>query len=140
MSEEQNMILSRRVIEDIVSQGNYDLIPELMSPDYILHSPGGQEVKGSEAWKQLIQMYHTAFPDINMKIEDIFSTGDKVTVRFIISGTHRGDLMGISPTEKYFEVSGIIIGRVANGKAVEAWEMVDQLSMFQQLGLIPPLG
>lgn len=47
--------------------------------------------------------------------------------------------MGIAPTGKRVTVTSIIT-RFAGGKAVEEWEMFDQLGMMQQLGVVPPPG
>lgn len=55
-------------------------------------------------------------------------------------GTHKGELMGVPPTNKEVRVTGISIDRIAGGKIVEHWENFDQLSMMQQLGVIPSMG
>ena len=49
---------------------------------------------------------------------------------------HNGDLMGIAATGKHMKVSGMILSRFEEGKIVEEWEIMDQLAMFQQLGVV----
>ncbi|MCP8314023.1 MAG: ester cyclase [archaeon] len=63
--------------------------------------------------------------------------GDKVAVRVTESGTHKGEFMGIPPTNKKWTVWGIFIDRVAGGKIVEEWGVFDALSWMKQLGLVP---
>src|SRR5258708_38594660 len=97
-------------------------------------------IQGKEAFKQFLSMYLTAFPDLHFTIEDIIAEGDTVVVRFTFRGTHQGDLMGIPPTGKQVVVTGIDIICAANGKVVEEWVNRDELSLLQQLGVIPTPG
>ena len=85
---------------------------------------------------------HSAFPDLQMNVEDMIAEGDKVVARVRMSGTHQGEFMGIDPTGNRVEISGIDILRVADGKIVEHWGNFDDLGMMQQLGVIeqPPSG
>jgi predicted ester cyclase len=55
-------------------------------------------------------------------------------------GTHEGDFLGIAPTGKRVSFSGIVILRVVDGKIVERWAQLDNLSLLQQLGAIPAPG
>jgi steroid delta-isomerase-like uncharacterized protein len=81
-------------------------------------------------------MYFAAFPDINVTVEDVIAEGDKAVTRWTIRGTHRGELMGIAPTDKPIELKGITIHRIEGGKIVEEWERYDNLGMMQQLGVV----
>ena len=79
----------------------------------------------------------SAFPDWHVEVVDQLAEGDQVATRYVLSGTHEGDLAGIPPTGKPFSVEGMIIARVAEGKAVERWAHLDTLSLMQQLGVVP---
>ena len=84
---------------------------------------------------------HTdAFPDLQNIIEDMIAEGDKVMVRLAVSGTQRGEFMGIAPTNKRVSWTSIIIYRIAGGKVTERWASTDVFGVMQQLGAIPPLG
>ena len=63
--------------------------------------------------------------------------GDKVAVRFTLTGSHQGEFMGRPPTNKKVTMWGITIDRVAGGKFVEEWERSDTLGFKQQFGLKP---
>jgi predicted ester cyclase len=45
--------------------------------------------------------------------------------------------MGIPPTGKRMSINVIDIIGMANGQGVEHWGVMDQMTMMQQLGLIP---
>jgi len=139
MSTEENKAIARRFFEEVLNQRNVALIDELCSPNYVDHTPNGP-VHGTEAYKQYLMMYLTAFPDSHYTIEDQIAEGDKVMTRWSARGTHQGPLMGTPPTGKQSTVTGMSIGRSEGGKIVEAWTEFDTLGMLQQLGVIPSMG
>jgi predicted ester cyclase len=140
MSVEENKAIARRVVEEIFNKGNLALIPEVYAPNLVFHAPGGQDVKGPEGMKQTVNMLRTAFPDMRMSINNLVAEGDMLVLRYTLTGTHKGPLMGIPPTGKPVTMSGIVMSKIVNGKEVEGWEALDRLSIMQQLGVIPPMG
>ena len=133
MSEE-NKALARRAWEIV---DNPDLIDEVYAADVVWHEPD-QDIQGIEEAKQFISMYKTAFPDMNATVEDVVAEGDKVVTRITIRGTHRGEIEEFGPpTGRQIELKGITISRIEGGKIVEDWDSYDNLSIMQQLGLVP---
>jgi steroid delta-isomerase-like uncharacterized protein len=130
-----NTAICRRVIDDIVNRGNLALVDDLIASSYVYHGPGGLELRGPDGFKQLVTMYRTAFPDLQMTIDDAIAEGDKVVLRWTGRGTHRGELAGIAPTGRATTVTGIAISRLANGKIVEDFEAFDEVGMLRQLGV-----
>jgi predicted ester cyclase len=78
-----------------------------------------------------------AFPDLQVHVEDLVAEGEKLVTRYSVRGTHKGDLMGIPATGKEISITGTAIDRFENGLSVEHWEIIDQLGLMQQLGVIP---
>lgn len=138
MSAEENKVKQRRVFEEVLNKGNLEILPELFAPNYSFNSPLGMELKGPEGFKQLTTMFHTALPDFHCTINDMFAEGDKVATRFTITGTFKGEMMGIAPTGKKATIAGIVITRWEGGKEAEAWESLDTLGFYQQLGIPIP--
>jgi steroid delta-isomerase-like uncharacterized protein len=138
MSEE-NKAATRRFFEEAFSQGNFDVIDEFVADDAIDHDTQNPhaDTRGPEGAKAAITMYREAFPDLRMEVEDIFGDGDHVIARWRGTGTNEGELMGMPPTGKRSEVTGITIDRYENGKLVESWTSWDTLGMLQNLGVIP---
>ena len=125
----------RRFIEEVINNGNFSILGELIHPHYVYRSPD-QELHGSEGLKGLFTTYHAAFPNLNVEIDDLVGADEKVVISFTLTGTHKGDLMGIPATDKQVKVHGVIMSRFEEGKIVEEWEILDQLTMFQQLGIV----
>lgn len=101
------------------------------------HSPLGGQTSDREGLRQTVAALRDAFPDLHPTIEDMVAEGDRVVLRDIVSGTHQGAFAGIPPTGKRVMVTRIGIFRVADGKIVEYWSVVDMLGMMQQIGAIP---
>lgn len=134
---EANKALVHRLFDGAIT-GNFDIIDELMVADYLFHDPVSPvEVRGPEGYKQEFGMYLHAFPDIQITFEQMIAEGDKVAIRWTLSGTHEGTLMGVAPTGTPVTVTGISMYRVADGKFVETWASYDAMGMMQQLAAPP---
>ncbi len=135
---EANKALLRRVYDGI-NKGDLSVIDEIVTVDAIEHAatPPGVQGTAAEVFKQMMGMFLTAFPDLHLTAEDMIAEGDSVASRITITGTHKGEFMGIAPTGKQISFSSMEIVRFAGGKAVEHWEVSDNMSMMQQLGAIP---
>ena len=136
MSAEENKDLARRSWESL-SERNPDLIEEFYPPDLVWHAPN-QDIRGYEEARQFVSTFFDAFPDINITLEDVIAEGDQAVTRYTIRGTHRGETEEFGPpTGRQMELEGITIHRIEGGKIVEEWERYDNLSVMQQLGLVP---
>jgi steroid delta-isomerase-like uncharacterized protein len=133
-TEAQNKALARRAWEAV---DNPDLLEEVYAPDVVWHEPD-REIHGIEEAKQFVSTYKTAFPDMNVTVEDQIAEGDKVVTRVTLRGTHQGEVEEFGPpTGRQIEGSGITISRIEGGKIVEDWDAYDNLTTLQQLGLAP---
>jgi len=128
--------ISRRFFEEILSQGDLELIEELFTGDYNAHTPIGV-FEGLEGAKQFVTQLRGAFPDLDVSVEDQVVEGDKVANLWKARGTHRGNFGGIPATGRKMETSGITMFRVADGKVLESWGFADLMSMMKQLGVAP---
>jgi predicted ester cyclase len=68
--------------------------------------------------------------------EELIGAGDTVVGRWSATATHTAQLPGVAPTGKRIAIGGITVYRLSGGKIVEAWEQLDMLGMWQQLGVI----
>ena len=132
MNEETENLV-RRMYEEAWNEGKLEVIDELCAPDYIGVGPYGDE-HGPDSVKRGIAYRRSAFPNIDVTMEDIISAEDKVVARLTFRGTHKGEFQGIQPTNKEVNWSGIWIYRVANGKFIERCHNYDLLGLMQQLG------
>ena len=135
---QENKALIQHFVEEAFNQGNLEAAEEIYASTFISHDPTTPEEQGTpDDVKQFVNTYRTAFPDGHTTVEDAVAEGDKVAYRWTFRGAHQGELMGIPPTGKQVEITGITINRLSGGKIEEQWNNFDQLGMLQQLGVTP---
>jgi len=138
MSIEENKAVIRRYFDEIVNQGKMELYSEFMAENVLGYDATDPEPKvGFENVKQVMILFHTAFPDLQCPLYDILAEGDKVVVRWGLRGTHRDLFMGVPASGKTVDVSGIIIYRLENHKIIEYWGRFDTLGLMKQVGAVP---
>jgi steroid delta-isomerase-like uncharacterized protein len=138
---EQNKTSVRRLFEEVWNKGLVPVADELFAPTYTHHDSSTPDVgRGPEGEKKRVTLYRNAFPDIRFTIEDIIVEGETVVARWSCRGTHKGDLNGIAPTGKQFNITGVSIARFTNGRMFEGFVNWDALGLMQQLGVVPVLG
>jgi steroid delta-isomerase-like uncharacterized protein len=141
MSAEENKALARQFIEEGFSKGNLAVADTIIAANFINHDPGTPPLPaGPEGYKQLVTAYRTAYPDLQLSVDDLIADGDKVGVRWTARGTHTGPLGDIPPTGKQATITGISMLTIAGGKVAEQYTNWDTLGMLQQLGVIPAPG
>jgi steroid delta-isomerase-like uncharacterized protein len=139
MSTDANKAIVVQLYEEVFNKGDLNLADKLVAPNAVDHepqrSPGAPG--GPQGLKALVTMLRNAFPDDHYMIDDLIAEGDKVVARLTHSGTHLGAFWGLPPTGKHISTTSIHIFRFADGQLVEHWASRDDMSLMQQLGVIP---
>jgi steroid delta-isomerase-like uncharacterized protein len=136
--EARNKDVARRVVTEILSGGNFDLANELYAPDFVNHGQTrdvglAEDQAAARGWKQ-------AFPDLVMTPSMLIAEGDLVAVHWTARGTNTGTGNGLPATGKALQGRGITIWKIVDGRITDEWSAFDQLSIMQQLGLVPAPG
>ena len=136
----ENEALVRRWYEDLCNQRRLEVADEIISDDHAYRDPQAPAGRGPDGVKELVRPYQEAL-DGHWDVQDVFSSGAMVCVRWIGTGTHNGELMGLAPTGKSVRVDALSTHRVSGGKIAETWTVWDTLGMLQQIGAVPaPAG
>jgi steroid delta-isomerase-like uncharacterized protein len=125
---------------ELWNTGDLAIADEVFDADFLNHDPNNPEVTNSESYKGLVAAIHIGFPDFHVATNDLIAEGEKVAFRWTINATHQGELMGMPATGIQVVWTGITIAHLDDGKIVEMWWSHDHLGLFQQLGVIPPMG
>jgi len=136
MSDEANMAIVRRFVDEVQSKHNLDLIDQLFTDDYVNHYAGSVQ-PGPEGAKQFFAMVFKAFPDLHGTIHAQTAEGDKVWTRKSFRGTHLGPFMGVPATGKPIAFDVIDVFRIKGGRIAEHWGVSDMLRLMQQIGPSP---
>lgn len=130
-----NITLVKKLFEEVYNKNNFSALDELMENSVKLTDPAAPHVgSGLRAIKELEKKYATAFPNKKVKIDDIFSTEDKVVVRWTCTGVQKGELQDIPPSNQSIKISGISIFKITNGKISEIFQQWDRLALLEQIG------
>lgn len=136
MTTENNKALVKRFYQ-AVDQGDTSVVAELFAPTWENVDPALPPMRGLAGARTLVGMFTAGFPDFTSKIELMAAEGDRVAVRTIHTGAHRGPFLGIPATGKTVTVSATGIFTCQEGKLVRNQVVFDAFGLLQQLGVVP---
>lgn len=128
MTTDTHKAIVRRYIEEVINQGNIDLIDTLFAPEM------------REQVKRFMTSGEAAFPDGQEEIRDIVAEGNTVMVRWNFRGTHQGSFLGVPATGKSVEMIGFAVYYLEDGQIVDDLMIMDFYGALRQIGasISPP--
>src|SRR4051794_11683218 len=109
MNLEENKKFMNYFIQEVINNKNLDAADDIVAEDFIEHIPFPGQEPGRDGLKFVLRSMFTGFPDMIWTVHEQIAEGEKVVSRFTWTGTHKGDFMGIPPTNKTVEVWGVVI-------------------------------
>lgn len=140
MGRAEDKAVAARIPLEVFNQGRTDVVDEVAAPDYIEHTEIPGFPSTVEGFKQFVLVLRSAFPDFTYRIDLAVAEDDLVVQYLQATGTMRGDFLGMTATGKSATWNETHIVRIRDGRIAEHWGVIDQLSMLQQLGVIPMPG
>ena len=134
MSAEANKLQVRRLVDEAQNKGNLAAVDEILADDFVDHSPFPGLPPTRDGVKMLFGYLRNVFPDLQVRIDEQVSDGEKVVTRKTFSGSHRAEFMGVPPTGRpvSFEVVDILTFR--GDRITEHRVVYDRMAIQQQLG------
>ncbi len=126
----------KRFVAEFINGGDEGVLDELVHEDYVYRGPD-QEVRGKNGLIHMFRNYRNAFPDLAVTTHNLMADGDKIIMDFSLQGAHKGEFMGMPATGKNFRIRGLIVSRFKEGKITEDWEILDLMTLLNQLEAIP---
>lgn len=123
-----------------INEDDVAALAGLVDEQFIDHDPLPEQDAGLLGLRHAYTRLRTAFPDWHIDAHHMLAEGDAVVVHSTWRGTHNGEFLSVPPTGTQFAVSATDILRVADGKIVERWGVVDLFGILQQLAILPPMG
>ena len=132
---EELKTLSQRIITEIYNAGDLDAVVELFHPQYVQKPVG---YKGQDGARRYVEELHAAFSELNFDLVGQIAEDDSVVNLLIMNGHHTGPLLGhIPPSGQEVVAIYAVIHRFVDGQVVEGVIISDQLSVMQQIGIVP---
>ncbi|MDT0690733.1 ester cyclase [Salegentibacter sp. F188] len=136
MSKEKNKEIQKKFGE-AVNSGDLENLRNLVADDVKDHDPAPNQGPGPQGYIDFFTMMRNAFPDMKTEVEQLVADEDNVSFAYTLTGTHKGDFMGVAGTGKSIKARGMQISRFENGKMVERWGSSDELGILKQIGVEP---
>jgi steroid delta-isomerase-like uncharacterized protein len=137
MSAAENKVIALRFIQ-AWSSGGVKILDELAGPNIVVNYSHFEEpVQGVENFKKLLHLTYANFPDIEVIVDRVIVENNHAVVHWSYSATHQVEVYNAPPTGKPLEVVGVTIYTIEDGKVVEEIGVVDNLALYQQIGLLP---
>jgi steroid delta-isomerase-like uncharacterized protein len=127
-----------RLFFELLGRHDTERMEQLLvsSTQYSFH-PSGMPPLDWNAHKQLLAAITRGFPDLHHNIKDMVAEGDTVAVRLNVTGTHKGEFQGITPSGKKLSLDEMAFLTIIDGRITEGWITSDTMSFMQQIGAIP---
>ncbi len=136
---QQNKDTVTAFIGAVFSKGDLGAVDDYLGEDFVNHDPPLGVPAGRDGMRAVAAMFRSAFPDWHSELGFLVAEGDLVVELFTASGTQRGELFGVPASGLEVSLPGINIWRLRQGRIVERWGRLDELSLLRQLGLAPEL-
>ncbi|MHB1020907.1 MAG: ester cyclase [Acidobacteriaceae bacterium] len=132
----ENKEIVRKFMDECWNQGKLERVRDLVSDKCHHHDPVFPTLSpGAENLKRHIEVCRSGFPDLNFRIDDTIAERNEVVIHWSARGTHKGQFLGMAPTNHKTTVSGTSIFRIENGKIAEQWTDWNVMSLMEQLGV-----
>lgn len=133
MSKEQNVQTQKR-FGGAVNSDNLSDLHELMTPNVIDHDPAPNQGPGPQGFISFFKQFRAAFPDLSIGVEHMVADEENVSIAYTITGTHRGEFLGVPASGRRISARGVQIARFEDGLIAERWGSSDQLGILEQIG------
>jgi len=136
MSIEENKLLVRRYIEEVVNTGDVAKLAEFIAPDYVEEYNNVRRSAGLEGAKAHVGGVRATYPDLRVTVEQQIAEGDWVVSRVTARGTHQGTWLGMKPAGKVVQIVGVNIDKVVDGRIVEHGGAANLLEPLLEIGAL----
>lgn len=135
MCLEANRRLIHRYFNEVWNEGQLHVLDELLTPDYLNHSPGLPNPRpGPADLKPIVAAMRAGMPDLHYTILDLVVAEDKVAAYVRMTGTHTGVFFGLAPTGRSIDVRQMQVEWIRDGRICQHWRITDDLALMRQLG------
>lgn len=126
------------MLREVWSTGDLALIDELVATDHVHHDPVLPDaIEGRAALKEWIDTVRTGAPDLTKTVDGAYVDGGTVVLTYTTTGTHEGEIIGLEPTGRRFEVDGVCVHHVRDGTLEETQDVWGAFGLLRQLDAFP---
>ena len=140
MSKEQNKEMVRRYYSEVVNEAKLDELADFLSPDYVEVHNNRRYSVGIKGAKEHIVGVHETYRNLQISVERQIAEGDWVVTQITVRGSHVGDWLGMKPTGRHVEFTGVNVDKVVAGRIVEHGGATNMLEPLLEVGAVQIVG
>lgn len=130
-----NKKIAQRFINEILNGGNFETVGDIIAPDFVFHTPiAPYPIRGPEGLKAFVTKLKQAFPDIKYQIDLEMGDDSMAAIRWLMTGTHQGEFIGLPPSNKSVTLQGVSIFEIVSGQITQIWVNANDLGLLEQIG------
>lgn len=134
---EENKARIREFLHRVLTLGEIAATGDYFHADMVEEVPFPGQGPGLSGLKETLAALRRSFPDMRWNVEEQMAEDNRVLTRFVWQGTHRGDFLGIPPTNRVVSVWGMVIDHFEGSKVKSTRILMDTTGLMQQLGALP---
>jgi steroid delta-isomerase-like uncharacterized protein len=138
MTDQDTESVLTKFIREIWNEGDFRNLESLVTDPYeILSDPGDPWNRQSidhQTFRRRVAHTRNAFPDVHFDVRETVAEGERIAIRWVMSGTHLGDLPQLPATGKPFKIEGMTFYYFRGGKICAHRQAFDQLGFLAQIG------
>lgn len=134
MSTEDNKELVAEYMREVWDEGDVSAVRRYLAPGFRRHVSAVSPPLDIAGQMERLAGLRSAFPDVEVTVDQLVAEGDMVAFRSTMRGTHRGELFGIAPTQREVTVRLVDMIRIEDGRFAEQWGGPDVFDLLGQLG------
>jgi steroid delta-isomerase-like uncharacterized protein len=122
---------------DAFNDRNLDTLEQALQPNWIIHPEIPGDGSSLQKYQPIAAALLAAFPDVHFRVEGMVEEGDMIAVRAVITGTHKGNWLGVAASGQQIQVFAHDFHRMENHRIAESWHVEDWLMGIQQMNVMP---
>ncbi|MEB8328281.1 nuclear transport factor 2 family protein [Flavobacteriaceae bacterium KMM 6897] len=140
MSNDEKAVLS--TIQKVVEAWNTndkELFKSVTVKDLVRNGNGLRVASNQAEYESFMDLYHSAFPDFKVAIDNTVIMGNKAYINWTVTGTNTGEFMGNPAVNKKIKTHGLSVWAFnKEGKGIQENAFSDNLEVYKQLGYTMP--
>jgi steroid delta-isomerase-like uncharacterized protein len=134
MDAEGNKQIVAGFIEEVLNRRQLDAAGDYVADDVVEQVPFPGQGPGLSGLKDVLRGLFAVFPDMRWIVEEQIAESDKVLTRFVWTGTHGMEFLGVAATGRSVSVWGMALDRIENGRIKDTRILMDLFGLMRQLG------
>ncbi len=136
--EKHNKQIIKRYFEEIWNAKNWETAKEIVSDRFITRF-NSENNSGADGLINVVKERYQVFPDLYFELEDMVEEGNKIWVKYIFTGTHKGEFWNIPASGRKIEYKAVAMFEIEEGKVISGASVRDELTLLEQIGFIEGL-